>query len=327
MKKYMILILTTVLCVVGIILFGRVTTAASDVSVYEMKKTTENNTVTASGKLQYSDEIKVTAGNYCIIEESYVTDGDEVKKGDALLKVSVLSENALTEYSSPDIEKLIGVISDNAIPEEIMDQLKQFTEEKTIYAEKDGIVCSVNCKEKEIAGKNSVLMKLCDPGELKIVVRVNEAYIEKIHKGQKAMITFTATGDKQFSGTVSEISDHATQSESYTGKETFVEVTIKPDKTDALLRVGYSAECSIITATDEDLLILPYEYLHSDDKGEYVFIANGNQAMKKYIKTGSEYKNGIAVLKGLRQGDRIITDISGISDGQRILVLPGESHD
>ena len=99
---------------------------------------------------------------------------------------------------------------------------------------------------------------------------------------------------------------------------------IKPEKIDEKLRIGYNAECDIVTSTDENIILVPYEYIRSDENGSYVFIAQGRQAYKKYITTGTEYHSGASVISGIKANENIITNANEIYDGQRIKVLTGE---
>ena len=325
MKKYIILFLSTILCITGIFTFGRITADALEVSVYIVKLSDADNTVTASGKLEYNTENTVMSDNYFIINKIYVSGGDTVKKGDPLITVLEPVSSDMIPYSYSEMDTLISMFSKSDISEDILREIKKYCTERTIYAKSDGVVSTVAHNENEIVNKNTLLMKLSDSSTLVIPVNINEAYIEKIKIGQKASIKFTALENKKFSGEVCSISKEAKQTSGLTGKETSVEVKIKLDDTDEKLRIGYSAECTITTSTDKNKIILPYEYMRSDEKGDYVFIARGNQAVKKYIKTGAEYKNGIEVKSGLRVKDRIIKDLGDVSDGQRIIISAGES--
>ena len=167
-------------------------------------------------------------------------------------------------------------------------------------------------------------MRICDKNSYSVSVNINESYIEKIKCGQKAKICFTAIEGKTFEGTVKDISDEARQTTSLNGKETSVEVTIGLENTSEPLKVGYTAECTIITFTDKNLLLVPYEYINNDDNGEYVYISYKNTARKKYIETGKEYKDGIAVLKGLDKDDTILISESELKDGSILKKTSGE---
>ena len=56
----------------------------------------------------------------------------------------------------------------------------------------------------------------------------------------------------------------------------------------------------------------------------YARTKRGNQAIKKYIKTGTEYKKGTEVKSGIKVGDKIIKDLNDINDGERIIISAGE---
>lgn len=324
MKKYIILFLTTILCITGIFTFGRITADASEVSVYIAELSSADNTVTSSGKLEYDTENNVMSDNYFIINKIYVNGGDNIKKGDPLMTVLEPVSSDMIPYSYSEIDTLISMLSKTDISEEISEEIKKYCKERTICSKSDGIVSDIAHNENEIVNKNTLLMKISDSTSLVIPVNVNEAYIEKIKIGQKATIKFTALPNKKFAGKVYSISKEAKQISGLTSKETSVEVKIRLNKTDENLRIGYSAECTITTSTDKNKIILPYEYIRSDEKGDYVFIARGNQAIKKYIKTGNEYKKGIEVKKGIKVGDKIIKEPGDINDGQKIKVSEGE---
>ena len=118
---------------------------------------------------------------------------------------------------------------------------------------------------------------------------------------------------------MTKISDEAVQTTGLSGKETTVAVTVTlDDKKNDELRIGYSADCTIVTSTDENVLVLPYEYIHSDNKGDYVFCAVRNRAKKIYIKTGNEYKDGTQVISGLNKNDKIIKN--EVYEGQNIII-------
>ncbi len=324
MKKYIILFLSTILCITGIFTFGRITANASEVSVYTVKLSSADNTVTASGKLEYNTETNIMSDNYFIINNIYVNGGDTVKKGDPLMTVLEPVSSDMIPYSYSEIDTLISMLSKTDISEDILSEIKKYCTERTICAESVGVVTDIAHSENEIVNKNTLLMKIADSDTLVIPVNINEAYIEKIRVGQKASIKFTALENKKFSGKVFSISKEAKQTSGLTSKETSVEVRIRLDKTDQNLRIGYSAECTVTTSTDKNKIILPYEYVRSDEKGDYVFTARGSQAIKKYIKTGTEYKKGIEVKSGIKVGDKIIKELSNINDGQRIIVSEGE---
>lgn len=327
MKKYIILYLVTIIAITAIFTIGSVTNAAAEAEIFVLKPQSVENTVSASGRLQYLTNHTVSADNYCLIDKIYVSDGDKVKKGDRLMSVYEIPKTDKIQYSFGDADSLISLISKTALTDELIEKIKEYAVLKTISAPNNGTVSSVAYKENEIVNKNSSLLKISDPDALCVVVNVNESNIGKIKKKQKVKIKFTAVEDKTYQGTVSKIAKEAKQTTGLTSKETSVEVTVKLNNPDDSLRIGYTAECIVTTSVDKDQLIVPYEYIRSDDKGDYVFTAVGKQAVKKYIRTGTEYKKGVAVTSGLKENDKIIKNVNEITDGQKIYLSSGENND
>ena len=326
MKKYLFLYLITIISIATIFVSGSIVNASAQADILILRPEDTENTVTASGKMQYGSESPVAAENYCLIDHFAVKNGSKVKKGDPLFYIYEPEQTAGLSYSYSDAEALLNSLSKTALTDEILNEVKKYSSLKTVCAEKGGTVSGIAYEENEIVSKNSVVLKIADTSSFVIPVNINEAYIERITIGQKARVKFTAIENKTFSGTVYKISDEAKQTSGLTGKETSVEVTIKLDETNESLRIGYTAECSVITSVDKDRLIVPYEYIRSDESGEYVFLAEKNLAVKRYIETGNEYKSGIEVTSGLSSGSRIIKNCQEVSDGQRIIVGTGENN-
>ncbi len=316
MKKYIILIVVTVLAVITIFVTGGVTEAAAEAEGYTVQKSDCESIVTVSGRLQYMKDQKVSRQNYCMTDKIFVSDGDQVKKGDPLLTVYEVENLEQLTASFPEAEKYLALLTKSEIGEEIAAEIRQYAVRYTINAPSDGTVTSLAYGENNFVNKNNVILRIADTREPCIKVNVGETYIEKIKAGQKVRIRFTASDEKQYSGTVLSIAGQAKQSASLTGKETVVEVVIVPDEPLSGLRIGYTTECEIVTSVEKNILRIPYEYLNSDEEGEYVFISRNHKAKKVYVQTGKEFKNGVEITKGLHAGDRIIRSAEVLSDGQ-----------
>lgn len=327
MKRYMILLLVTITTVFAIFTSGTIINAAVDVEYYQIKKTNEENIVTSSGKLQYMKEEKVKSSNYQLIDKILVSDGDLVEKGTPLYTAYEIENSEKLTYSFPETESLINYLSKADISEEIMNEIKKYAVKRTVKSPANGVVSSIAYLENTVINKNSVVMKIVDTKEKCIKININETYISQIKEKQKVRIKYSAVENKSYTGTVYSIAKEAKQTSGLTGKETTVEVVIKPDDTeDAELRIGYTAECTIVTSIDKGVLVLPYEYIYSDENGDYVYLDKNNKANKKYIRTGKEYKSGISVISGLKENDKIIVQTDSVYDGQNIRLKTGEKN-
>ena len=323
MKKYIYLILVTFLSISVILMSGyAIKNDAAEVETFALFPKSVNNTVTVSGKLQHSAKQSVKVNNIGVIKEIKVSSKDKVKKGDLLFSYYKLNKNAeetISQYY--DLESAISLLKDSTIKNQVLKEIKNNSEIEEVYSDYDGVIEDIAYSKDDIIDKSSEIMKITDESDLEIPVNINETYINKIEKNQKTDIVFTALPNETFKGTVEKIADEATQTSGLTGKETTVKVIIKVnDDIKNKVRIGYSADCSIITSTDHNILVVPYEYIRSDDQGDYVLIVKKNYAKRVYIKTGKEYKEGTEITSGLSKNDMIIKNCDDIDNGQKIKI-------
>ena len=322
MKKYLYLFAATGIIMGLIVMSGFIINNAVIVETFTLSERDMDNTVSAAGKLQYSSGKAIKLKTAALINQVYVKNGDEVTEGDVLFSYYRIDDAYVTlaqQYAGAEgIETLLGTVSSSG-GYDITDEISKYCELVEVCSEYDGTVTELSFSEEEFAQKNSTVLKITDKKLPEIPIDINESYIKLIEIGQKAEITFNALPDKEFTGTVTKISDEASRTGGLTGKETTVEVTLTLDETDDELRVGYTAACTIITSTDRAVLVIPYEAVRTDEDGDYVFVLKNNRAEKKYIKTSDEYKEGIRIEKGLKKGDVILKNPDNVYDGQRVI--------
>jgi len=191
----------------------------------------------------------------------------------------------------------------------------------------------------------STLMTLADMAVITSEVKVDETDIVNVHLGQPADVTVDAIPRKVFHGIVSEIGDNAivrstgvatsqASSTSQEAKDFKVVVTLTDPP--ANLRPGLSSTAKITTATRSSVLSIPIQALtvrtHADlvpkDAGkgaveaansapaesskqkeeiQGVFVIRNKKAEFVPVDTGISGNTDIEVIKGLQEGDEVIT--------------------
>lgn len=276
------------------------------VSLYNVKKTVENDVVTATGKVKYCTSQPIKSTGNAIIKELLVSSDSTVEKGEPLATLKAVEVPA----------------SAQALIDEYSDAISTYKEyaadlpgtEYTVSAPVSGKIASLSVKEGDIVKEGDEIMDVTDKSEMTVKVDINESKISKIKRGQIVKISGVAFEDKTYTGTVEDIADEANEKSSSTAKESAVEVTIKINDIDDSIKPGYTAKCSIITATDNNSIVIPYEATASDSKGDYVFCLKDGAAHKKYIEVSKELNSGIKIKSGLSAGDTIIKNISALSN-------------
>jgi len=189
----------------------------------------------------------------------------------------------------------------------------------------------------------SVLMTLADMSVITAEVMVDETDIVSVQLGQPADVTIDAIPRKTFKATVTDIGDNAmvrstgvSTSQQLTGsqeaKDFKVVVTLQEPPQD--LRPGLSATAKITTATRTHALSIPIQALavrrqedlvpknennsvqaavpqtpvsNSKQEIQGVFVVRNRKAEFVPVETGIAGTTDIEVLKGLSEGDEIVT--------------------
>jgi HlyD family secretion protein len=192
----------------------------------------------------------------------------------------------------------------------------------------------------------STLMTIADMSVITAEVKIDETDIVNVTLGQPAEITIDALPRRTFQGTVTEIGNNAvirstgisTATANITTQEAkdfkvVITLTEPPEN----LRPGLSTTAKITTATREDTLVIPIQALTVRERGELerqqqrgrgervqaaspearpaaareelhgVFVVRDRKAEFVPIETGIAGITEIEVLKGLNEGDEIVT--------------------
>lgn len=211
----------------------------------------------------------------------------------------------------------------------------------------DGVITNLPVREGETVvmgiqnSPGSTLMTIADMSVITAEVKVDETDIVNVRIGQAAEVTIDAIPRKIFHGTVSEIGDNAmvrstgvstsqSTSTSEEAKDFKVVVTLTDPPPD--LRPGLSTTAKITTATRNSVVSIPIQALTvrtqadlapKDGKGlvqaaapveakqkeeiQGVFVIRSKKAEFVPVETGISGTTDIEVIKGLREGDEVIT--------------------
>ena len=328
MKKYVVLVLTTLilLCAIGMSGYA-LRTEPAEVSTAKVCLQEVENTITAGGRLQYRSGREVRSLSAGIVRSVSVKNGDDVKKGDLLLEMYHIEDKYISMLS-----QLTGLEDGNAVAsavsgfgsyDSILERVKEYCTIEKIFSPSDGRVSSLDLAPDSIVTKNKVLLRLTSQQKLEIPINISETEIERVKTGQKAEVTFSALPGEKYRGSVTKVAKEASQTSGLTGKETTVEVTVTLDKNDSRLRPGYTASCCVVTSRDKDVIMLPYDEIRTDEEGDHVMKVVNGRARRQSIITGTEYKEGAAVTEGLCAGDVIILSGQQVTEGQKVIIKDG----
>jgi membrane fusion protein (multidrug efflux system) len=257
------------------------------------------------------------------IEKIYVETGSRVSKGDILVQMDRTQlHQALVQLKNveTDFKRLDTLQKTGSIAEQKYDQVKaqyeiaksnvEFLQENTqLKAPFSGIISGKYYEEGEMysgvpntqAGKAAIL-SIVSINPLKAIVGVSESYFPLISKGLPAEFKSEIYPAKAFRGKIYRIyptidpSTHLFQVE--------IEVANPGEK----LRPGMFVRVNINYGSAESVLVPSVAVLKQTGTNErYVFINEGNKAVRKTVKTGIILDDNIEITEGLQAGDELIT--------------------
>jgi membrane fusion protein (multidrug efflux system) len=269
------------------------------------------------------------------VKELYVKIGDNVRKGQLLLKL----DDAVARRQLDQLETNLSFAKDlaqrqqNLWNQNIGTEVQLLTAKNNVeslekqialakdqvafanvYAEMDGVIDQVNVKVGEIFG-SSPQIRIVNNTSLKVVTQVPENYQGKVNKGSNVLIVLPEANNDSLNAKVTvagSLIDPISRS-------FFIEAKIPAARKG--LRPNQIAMVKILDYTTNNAITVPVSTIQSDDKGKYVFLAvkeNGKLvARRRSITVGELYGDKIEVKSGLQPGEQLVTEgFQGLYEGQ-----------
>ncbi len=255
------------------------------------KKESYTPTVSCKGNIEYSSLNNITGEIPVVIDEYYVATGERVDAGQVIATVD----------KEKTIEALKSLYGDSTVSVMAQQSGKEFPSQ--LEASCSGVVFSL-AEKGSVISAGSTIASIGSKGDMVLKADVSERFIGKVAIGQETQITVTAT-DRQYSGTVKEISSCAEKVYSSGVEETVVQITVSIDNPTDELKSGFTAGGKIKTDIPREIVTLPYNAICQDDRGEFVYAFKNGIAIRKDITTGVEM-SGCCEVFGISDKDEII---------------------
>lgn len=215
----------------------------------------------------------------------------------------------------------------------------------TIVSPIDGKVVQLNAHEGEVVvtgtmnNPASVIAVIADLAEILAEADVGETEVVGVKLGLPAKIKVDAVPDKEYQGRVVEIGSSATQRIGSGAGMRYFKVKSAISNADDRLRPGMTAQVSIITSSEPNAVAVPIQSVvervpprpgqkktdTADDnapKKKYVFVVKDGVARMTEVTTGISDTTHVAITKGLKAGDQIVTGpfriLKSLKDGAKV---------
>lgn len=133
---------------------------------------------------------------------------------------------------------------------------------------------------------------------------VNEIDVDKITVGQPVRIGIDAFPEREYPGTVIEVSNVGQELPNTDAK--VFEVMIMVDRADNILRPAMTTSNAIITGQFDDVYSVPFAAVHETEGISYVY---KNDRTRQVVVTGAFNDNFTIIEQGLEEGDLIYLEV------------------
>lgn len=180
-----------------------------------------------------------------------------------------------------------------------LESARRTLEETVLVAPIDGTVTALNVREGEMAGGGQPAVVLSDLATLVVDISLDETDVADVGLGQQAIVTLDAFPGAEITGTVTAIAPVAQVQSGVV----LYPVTVRLAPTDLPIRGGMTADVEIVTASRENVLLVPLRAIQSAD-GETFVLRRGSGGFERVpVTLGLTNDVEVEITTGLSEGD------------------------
>ncbi|MEP0815360.1 MAG: efflux RND transporter periplasmic adaptor subunit [bacterium] len=157
-------------------------------------------------------------------------------------------------------------------------------------------------------GEGTTICEVADLTFIQIRASVDEIDIGRIAIGQKANVTVDALPDEKFEGKIVNVFQQGTTQ----GGITSFTVIIEVDNSERKLLSAMTTNVEIIAQTVEDVIVVPYDSVRTDDELGYIVYVKGSDAKgrvkpeKRKVTIGATDYTSTEIKEGLKEGELVM---------------------
>ena len=307
------------------------------VSVGQVSTMDVPQTINALGTLSAAQQATISSVVSGRVLKIYFKNGQEVTQGMPIIQLDNRSDLAQYQSSvaaldlSRDKYRRAQLLINQAISQQDLETLKATVDtdeanvksnlaalnQKQIMAPFSGVLGAFNVNEGDYVSAGDSLVDLVNSQQLRVDYYVPQDKAPLLKQGQTVSITVDAYPGQTFYGTVTFVAPTINSA----SRMIAVEALIPNPK--GLLSPGMFVHVAQQISVNKNAIVIPQQATMADITGYYVFTVNGSKVAKTYITVGEHVGNQIEVLKGLSQGQTIVTaGTQKLSDGSLIQIVP-----
>lgn len=178
----------------------------------------------------------------------------------------------------------------------VVSDLQRQVQELTLVSPTDGIIGSVNIREKDSVASNASLITVIDLSAFEVEVNIPESFADDLGVGLAAEISFNG---EEHSGDLVAISPEVTNGQ-VVGRLRFAAGTVEN------LRQNQRVSARILIESKQNILKVRRGAFVESGGGRIIYVVNDNNATRAQVTLGARSIGEIEILSGLKAGDEIV---------------------
>lgn len=313
------------------------------VSAIKLKQKKFNHYLNFQGSLDTDQNVVIYPELPGLLKNIYVKQGDKVKKGQLIAKIS---DNGLTDQLEQlelqrDLAKTtferLQKLWNQKIGSEIqylqaetnfkslekkISQMKDQEDKTRILAPFDGIIDDIIADVgSNLAPGLTPILRIINIEKMKVSAEIPEIHIPYIKKNKNVKI-YVPILDKQILGNISSVGNFINPN----NRSFSIEIKLLNESNE--LKPNMTVSLEINDYQNESAILIPSKDILEDEEGSfyvYKLVSDGNdnyKSNKVMIEKGKSYNNMTEIKTGLKEDDLIINDgLRQVEDGQIVKVI------
>lgn len=195
--------------------------------------------------------------------------------------------------------------------EAVVDELARQVAELRIDAPFDGLVASVSVQDRDAVVRNQALLSVVNLTTFDLEVELPEAYAVDVTPGMRALVEIQA---KPYPARVTTVSPEV--------KGGQVRATVAFDgESPTGLRQSERLQTRLLLERHASVLKLPRGPFLESGGNRHAYVVEGNMAALRTITTGALSISEVEIVRGLREGERVIVSDTSFFEGARTILI------
>ncbi|MCU7906168.1 MAG: efflux RND transporter periplasmic adaptor subunit [Candidatus Thiodiazotropha sp. (ex Epidulcina cf. delphinae)] len=217
------------------------------------------------------------------------------------MRINLKRQQGLAKRKAVSEDELVRARTDLSVAEAEQRVLRARLGYTRITAPFTGLVSRRLVEPGDVVPRHTHLMTMIDPDSLVTRILVSDLLLPQLKLGDPVTARIDGLGERRFPGRIVRIHPELDERT----RMGLIEVALDPVPAGA--RSGQLCRVTLKTA-DLSRISIPFNALRRDNSGEYVYrLDSERQAQRISVNSGLRIADRIEILRGLAQGDRIIT--------------------